>query len=345
MRRTPLLAATALALAAALASAPNRCAASPKDPVLTVLERTAEPLLKADRPWEDFCVGYCQVLRVGERWHLWYVAYDHDYRTDSDCYFCYARSPDGVRWEKPNLGLFTYGDGKDNNILLAGTVVGSVFVDDKAPAKERFKAAGVRLVKGEWQVYGGASADGLRWEWSGEPILKHNSDTANVCFRDGDVYRLYSRVWTAPPFGGTRVVGYSESKAFGDFPKPAVVLAPDKDDPKDLHFYSSAATKLKDDLYLMPFSAFTTGDGCVRVHAAYSRDGKEFRRLGRKPLLDLGKGFDSKGLYVGPGAVPGEKEGTYWFYFLGTAAPHDENRPPKVKNDGGVGRFLLRIDA
>ena len=49
--------------------------------------------------------------------------------------------------------------------------------------------------------------------------------------------------------------------------------------------------------------------------------------------------------YVGPGAVPGEKEGTYWFYFFGTAAPHDENRPPKVKNDGGVGRFLLRIDA
>ena len=43
-----------------------------KSPVIAVSERTAEPLLKADRPWEDFCLGYCQVLREGDKWHLWY---------------------------------------------------------------------------------------------------------------------------------------------------------------------------------------------------------------------------------------------------------------------------------
>jgi hypothetical protein len=43
-----------------------------KSPVTAVSERTLEPLLKADRPREDFCIGGCQVLREGDKWHLWY---------------------------------------------------------------------------------------------------------------------------------------------------------------------------------------------------------------------------------------------------------------------------------
>ena len=34
-----------------------------------------------------------------------------------------------------------------------------------------------------------------------------------------------------------------------------------------------------------------------------------------------GQGFDSKGMYVGPGAVPGEQPGTYWFYYTGVFDP------------------------
>jgi hypothetical protein len=90
-------------------------------------------------------------------------------------------------------------------------------------------------------------------------------------------------------------------------------------------------------------SGFTTGDGAVRVYAAFSRDGREFHRVGRMPLLDLGTGFDSRCLYIGPGAVPGKEAGTYWFYYLGTAVTHDANLPAKVNSEGGIGRFLLRV--
>jgi hypothetical protein len=341
MRYAPSTAALGLTFLAVLGSLAAKPRQDDKPPVIAVSERTAEPLLKADRPWEDFCLGYCQVLREGDKWHLWYNAHDHNYRNDADVYVCYARSTDGVRWEKPALGLYKYGADKDNNILLAGYNIGSVFLDEKGPRDARFKAAAIRLVGGDWWVYGGTSPDGLHWEW--QPLLKHNSDAANVCFRDGDTYRLYSRIWTLPPFGGRRVIGYSESKVFGDFPEARVILAPDKDDPKDLHFYSSAATKLKEGLYLMLFSGFTQGDGAVRVHAAWSQNGKDFRRISRKPLLEPGKGFDSKGLYVGPGGVPGEKADTYWFYYMGTRVAHDENVPKKVKSDGGIGRFLVRV--
>ena len=108
-----------------------------------------------------------------------------------------------------------------------------------------------------------------------------------------------------------------------------------------MHFYNSATTKLKDNLYLMFPSGYFTKDGTVLVYAAFSRDGKQFRRLGHTPLLGLGKGFDKKCIYVSAGAIPGEKSGTYWIYYGGTAVSHDDPLPRH--NDGGIGRFLLNV--
>jgi len=314
-----------------------------KTPVLTVLERTTEPLLKADRPWEDFSVGLDQVLRIGDEWHLWYVAFDHSYRTDNDCYFCYARSKDGVHWEKPSLGIYSYMGSTDNNILMFGYNICSIIHDEKAPPAERFKGVGAHQVGSQWWVFGATSPDGLRWNVLDEPLLRKNSDTGNICIRDGDVYRLYVRMWSGGDYQGYRMVGYTESPTFGDFPDPVVILRPDKDDPSDMHFYNSATTKLRDNLYLMFPSGFFTHDGTVVVYSAFSRDGKQFSRLGRTPLLGLGSGFDRTGIYVAAGAIRGKKPGTYWIYYGGTAVPHDDSTPTKVHYDGGVGRFLLRV--
>jgi hypothetical protein len=318
---------------------------SGKPPVLNVLERTTTPLLKCDRPWEDFCMNFCQVMRIGDQWHLWYNAHDHHYKSDADCYFCYASSKDGVQWEKPSLGITDYDGNTNNNILAAGYNIGCVFLDAKAPPAQRFKAVAIREVGGQWWVYGGTSANGIRWTWLDRPMLKKNSDTANVCIPDGDIYRLYVRMWSgASIYTGHRMVGYSESPTFGPFPDPTMILKPDKNDPGDLHFYNSAATKLRGGLYLMLPSGLFTNDGKVFVYAAFSRNGKLFHRLGRTPLLTTGNGFDAKGVYVGPGAVPGAKPGTYWFYYVGTTVPHDDNLPTKVRNGGAIGRFLLGVD-
>lgn len=316
-----------------------------KGPTLTVLERTAEPLMKNDRPWEEFCISWCTVLHLGEKWHLWYDAYDRNYRTDNDCYSCYARSKDGIHWEKPSLGIYSYKGSTDNNILGFGTHGVTVFLDKNAPPSERFKAVGARQHAGsEWWVHGATSPDGIHWAWMQEPLLKKNSDTANVCIRDGNVYRLYVRMWSGGAFAGKREVGYTESATFGAFCDPVAILSPDKDDPADLHFYNAATTKLADGSYLALPSGFLTTDGTLSVYAALSRDGKHFERLGKTPLLSLGDGFDNKGIYVGPGAIAGDTPGTYWFYYLGVSVPHDANEPTKVHNNGGIGRFLLRVE-
>ena len=322
------------------------CKEGEKTPVLTVLERTTEPLLKADRPWEDMRIGLDQVLRIGDQWHLWYVAFDHNYKTDNDCYLCYARSKDGVHWEKPSLGIYSYKGNTDNNILMFGFNLCSFIYDEKAPPEQRFKGVGARqhgVGYGPWWVYGATSPDGIRWKALDEPLLKKNSDTGNICFRDGDIYRLYVRMWSGGDFKGNRVVGYTESPTFGDFPDPVVILSADKDDPGDMQFYNSATTKLKDNLYLMFPSGLFTKDETVLVFAAFSRDGKQFFRLGRTPLLGFGKGFDSMGIYVSAGAVPGEKPGTYWIYYGGTARTHAAISTNTLHYDGGIGRFLLKV--
>jgi hypothetical protein len=320
-----------------------------RPPKLHIDRRTTEPLLVADRPYEDFCLGYCTVLREGGRWRLWYEAYDHTYRNDGDGYLCYAESRDGVHWTKPSLHLVEVGGSRDNNVLISGRETGGVhghcvFLDPAASPAERYWVVFSRFVEGQWQVFGGCSADGLRWRLGTTPLLARNSDTQNACFRDGDGYRLFVRMWSRPSFGGRRLVGMSFAPTLGGFADPRVILRPDARDPENLHFYNSAAARLAGGLYLMLPSAFYTGEDVVRVHAAWSLDGERFRRLGRAPLLDVGKGFDSMGLYVGPGAVPADEPGAYWFYYVGTDLGHDANTPDKARYSGGIGRFRLRVE-
>jgi hypothetical protein len=138
-------------------------------------------------------------------------------------------------------------------------------------------------------------------------------------------------------------VGYSESKTFSNFPSPKVILSPDENDPPAMDFYNAAATKLMPGLYVMFPAAFYRNTQLIIPHAALSRDGVSFERVGRTAVLELGKGFDARSIYVSPG-IPADKPGEYWFYYLGTNTPHDANAPDKVRFGNGIGRFKLRLD-
>ncbi|HQE82019.1 MAG TPA: hypothetical protein PLM14_03400 [Candidatus Hydrogenedentes bacterium] len=318
-------------------------------PVFHIRERTVEPLLWADKPWEDYCVNGGTVLREGERWRMWYGAYDRNYKRDDDAYLCYAESPDGVHWTKPVLGLVEYGGNKNNNILLSGPQAGGfafsyVFVDEGKSAAEKYKMIWQRFHEGEqaWQVFGATSADGMQWALIPKPLSPRNSDTTTTCIPDGGAYRLYTRIWRGG-WGGVRVVGYTESDHFGDFPDPVEILSHDERDPEGMQFYSNAATKLGDRFYVMFPAAFYTRNQTVRSHLAWSADGVHFTRYGREPVVDLGTKFDTKGVYVGPGAVPGDAPNTWWFYYLGTNTEHDAN-PADIHSENGVGRFLLAVE-
>lgn len=335
---------------------------------LKILERTKLPILVADQPQEEFCIGWPSVIRTGDSWHMWYSSYDLGYEYDCDAFLCYAFSSDGVNWEKPSLGLIPNRDGStDNNIVIDGGKIRAnattLFLDENAPSSERFKALLQKLrieKEGEtiryiWHNYGAISSDGFHWSLLSEPLYPWNSDTQNVCFWDNDRYRMYTRLWRvlhpdgtwsiSTEYGNRRTIGLTESPTFGNFPKSQEILAPADDDPTDMDFYSNACTKIHDDLYLLFPSSFYHTEDVVRVHAAFSRDGRSFERIGKGPVLDLGDDFDTAAIYVSPGAFPGDRPNTYWFYYTGSRVKHNQNHPKTgVRYAGGIGRFLVEIE-
>src|SRR5258706_8180275 len=66
--------------------------------------RAAGVALNLDQPWEGRASAYVSIASDGKKFQMYYRggfgAKDNENLT------CYAESADGVRWERPNLGLF-----------------------------------------------------------------------------------------------------------------------------------------------------------------------------------------------------------------------------------------------
>lgn len=136
------------------------------------------------QPDSQFVAYYGTVLRVGDEFRMWYVCGgDLDpgetlswFRT-SKARVCYATSPDGEHWTKPDLGLMEYGGSTSNNLVRLDGYTGSVISvavlnepDETQPGR-RFKMLYETLPGAvSWVAY---SPDGLVWTNSPHnPVFK-----------------------------------------------------------------------------------------------------------------------------------------------------------------------------
>ena len=85
-----------------------------------------QPVLRASAPWERPEVGglwgpvHAHFDPIEQVYKLWYStmgAYPADPPRKDPTYRCLATSPDGLNWERPNLGLFEYAGSTRNNIF------------------------------------------------------------------------------------------------------------------------------------------------------------------------------------------------------------------------------------
>lgn len=180
----------------------------------------------ADKPWESVgSLVYNTVFEWNGRYHLYYRATGPENKGDRDSlqYLCYARSTDGVHWEKPNLGIYDYQGGRDNNILMGGDICHNFtpFPDANpaCPPDQIIKA----LAGYDHAVYIFTSADGFHFErLTDQPALTSGAfafDSQNVLFYDAPrgVYRIYARYWEKNvkerlEGTGVRAIMSSESK-------------------------------------------------------------------------------------------------------------------------------------
>ncbi len=200
--------------------------------------KTGERTLVPDRPWEaeGFDTYNC-VLKLEDTYHLWYSAGPG---------LCYARSRDGITWEKPILGLAEHQGSRENNIVLgqgAGGIdrvstEGMVFHDPTAPPDQRFRYA-VRISDELKDTVVFSSPDGIHWRLTHEQVLtfthpegRQHLDSQNVIFWDDRInrYVAYMRFNRhVPGFRGRSIVR-SESDHLGGFDQvqdARIVLGPD----------------------------------------------------------------------------------------------------------------------
>jgi hypothetical protein len=137
---------------------------------------------------------------------------------------CYAESPDGIHWTKPELGITTVNGSKHNNVILADPAFSSdfsPFLDKRpgVPGDERYKALGGTMRTG---LMAFASADGIHWRKLREdpvfPATKQSSfDSQNLAFwsESEQKYVAYYRTFkTFPGLGKVRWITRSTSDDF-----------------------------------------------------------------------------------------------------------------------------------
>lgn len=164
----------------------------------TVRKHEKNPLFGEDKPWEKrFDNLYGNVIYDNEEkiYKCWYSPFIVDHsakgmtRTERDAKrykpprgremgVCYATSEDGIKWDKPALGLVDYEGNKENNIVWRGPHGAGIFKDhsDSDPAR-RYKM----IFEGMSTSH---SADGINWSKPKkiEGIGKIAGDTHNNVF-------------------------------------------------------------------------------------------------------------------------------------------------------------------
>jgi transposase len=163
-----------------------------------------EVALVHDQPWEGSGCGYFTVFQDEGRYRMYYrgahVVYTPEgYSEPHREVTCYAESPDGIHWTKPELGLFEFAGSKQNNIVWDG--IGThAFVpfrdtNPNATPEARYKALGVG--GGQHGLYAFQSADGIHWSLlSDQPVITQGAfDSQNLAFWDSirGEYRAYVR--------------------------------------------------------------------------------------------------------------------------------------------------------
>lgn len=189
--------------------------------------QSAGVALRYDGPADSRFSFYTTVLKDGDVYRMYYRGYDPNTRSlPGEHRFksvtCYAESPDGIHWTRPDLGIIKVGGSKQNNAIIPFGEPFVPFIDNcpGVPPSERYKAnqevhgeivtvdpettqlsikADAESGKG---LMGFVSSDGIHWKPVGDqpavlrdPDFYNHFDGQNVMFwsEAEQLYVLFQR--------------------------------------------------------------------------------------------------------------------------------------------------------
>ena len=335
----------------------------------------ANPVLRPERPWEGNTMTPIKAFfdHKDQVFKMWYTSLTSSVQLENGKpvsggaaglhldlggrVTCLATSDDGVRWERPSLGLVEFEGSKDNNILpeREGLPTVPVFQDlhEKDPAR-LYKAM---LLTGETQRRGMQydlffSPDGFDWTpCDSNPVIDTGQELGRWSghFHEWDPVReTYfvtmeaSHHWRGPY--GKRLIGKAESPDMIHWSEPEIIVVPDRDDFPDTEFYGMPVLPYEG-VYVGLLWIFRTTNVTHHPEVVFSRDGFHFQRNYREPFIPRGGAlgdFDSSSVYARDPVVHGDRIFTY---YVGT-----NSRSPEMalelgdKARTGIGLAISRLD-
>ena len=323
-----------------------------------VTKHSANPLFVEDKAWEmryDNLYGNVIYDEEAKIFKCWYSPFIIDAEWDRkmtleerkktrysesgrEMGICYATSKDGIKWEKPELGLMNYdpknrskhdsGD-KKNNIVLRGPHGAGVFKDAHDPdPKRRYKT----IYQG---LYTSVSPDGLHWA---KPErckgVRVAGDTHNNAFWAPTLkkYVGITRSWGRKG----REVARIESDDFVNWTKEVVVLegVDKKQQPYAMPVF------FRHNVYIGLIAIFDIPSNRVWTELAWSADTKKWNRVSPgQPLIPCSeKLFDYDYGCVYPCAYPVFQKDKILLYYGGSDYLHNGWRV------GNLSLAMLRPD-
>ena len=303
-----------------------------------------EPVLRGNGKWDmnPYLFGTVIFDEEDGIYKAWYQSYNHGQPLAVRTPFLYATSRDGMKWERPKLGLFEWKGSKENNIVLqnAGfhdayspSVVKDPFAKDPS---RRYKMAfwdfcGPNERGGDAGMMVAFSPDGIHWKrLRKRPILAAEekeesiSDVINI-MQDLDTRKFlaFTKGW-ADPFPSHRQIVRTESDDFVSWstPKPVIRHAHDERDPES---YGMAAFKTSGMYFglLRSYKSKTTEQIDTQLAASY--DGKKWFRVADQatfiPTGPAGSWDDGMIFAVAP-VIRGD---TMQFFYSAWNGPHNED--------------------
>ena len=300
-----------------------------------------EIALTWDAPWEGGVSGFPTVFADDGLFRMYYYGEPQKSKVKAWS-ICYAESKDGVRWTRPNLGLFEFEGSKDNNIVLLrpGFEQFAPFKDmnPAAPPAERYKAIVTPAM-------GWASPDGIHWQrMPGMGVNPEGAfDTLNVAFWDPlrREYVSYYRITK----DRVRRIGFCTSADFRHWTKgqeldfggaPLEQLYTNSVTPyfRAPHIYMGFPMRFVETRTALPVTQPGVSDGVFMS----SRDGVHFRRRLEafvRPGLDRGN-WMHRSMMASWGMLQTGPEEISIYYLEHYDQPSDRLRRYALRTDGFV---------
>ena len=254
------------------------------------------PIIVSDQPWEGGMIRVNGVLpnEAGNGYRMWYSCWAPS-KDPEKGHALYALSQDGLRWDKPKLGLnpWMVTGSKENNIIDGGGWVMHT-PDDPDPAR-RYKSVGSKASN----YYFKFSPDGINWKSGSRGTIFSAGDTCRVMWDSlAGKYRGFAKMNATVGGLRRRAVGYSEGTGVESWPALRLVMAPDDLDDRWVkpgsiqrtHFYVCPVVAYQN-MYLgfLPYSGprMRRATSTARSSLSWSPAATVFTGCGRRVIVRL----------------------------------------------------------